>query len=101
MAAKSGSVVKRIAAERIQILYGLAKKAYKADPKLSVRYARLIKQIGRHYKITLDKEIKRHICKKCGALLVPGSNLSIRLVSSKRYMAYKCQNCNSQTRIPY
>ncbi len=101
MAAKNSGIVKKIAAKRIEILYGLAKEVHGKDPKLSMQYAKLIKQISRHYKISLDKEIKRHICKGCGAVLVAGSNLSVKLVSSKRSIFYKCLNCGKLTKIPY
>ncbi|MGD0510241.1 MAG: ribonuclease P protein component 4 [Candidatus Micrarchaeaceae archaeon] len=101
MAAKSGGVARDIAAERIQTLYNLAVKVNNADPKLSTRYARLIKQIGKHYRIRLDGEIKRHICKKCGSFLVEGQNLSVRVASSKRSVVYKCLGCGLEARIPY
>lgn len=101
MAAKNSSIVKKIATERIGILYGLAVETYKTEPKLSARYVKLIKQISTHYKIKLDDEIKRHICKKCGSVLVPGSNLSVRIASTKRFVLYKCLNCGAETRIPY
>jgi ribonuclease P protein subunit RPR2 len=101
MAVKNSSVVKGIATERIAILYALANETHKTDPKLSAQYVKLIKQISRHYKIKLDKDVKRHICKKCGALLVPGKNLSIKIVSSKRFILYKCLDCGKEAKIPY
>lgn len=101
MAAKNSGIVKKIAAKRIEILYALAKEEHGTDPKLSLQYAKLIKQISRHYKIRLNKEIKRHICKKCGVVLVPGNNLSVKLVSSKRSVFYKCLNCGTEIKIPY
>lgn len=101
MVIKTSGIVKGIAAERITILYELAKEAHKTDPKLSSDYVKLIKRISRHYKIRLDKDIKRHICKKCGSLLVPGGNLSIRLVSNRRVLAFKCLDCGSETHVHY
>ncbi len=101
MVIKKGGAVKGIAEERIKILYTLAVQAHNDDPKLSAQYAKLIKQISRHYKIRLSKEIKRHICKGCGSLLVPGKNLSIKIASSKRSIIYKCLGCGAETVIPY
>jgi ribonuclease P protein subunit RPR2 len=100
MAVKRG-VVREIAAERIKILYLLSVNSYDSDPELSKRYARLIKQIGRHYKITLDKEIKQHICKKCGSILIPGKNMKVTIASSKRLVLYRCLNCGTEKRLPY
>ncbi|HIH49870.1 MAG: ribonuclease P protein component 4 [Candidatus Micrarchaeaceae archaeon] len=99
-ASKSG-VVREIAEERIRILYDLAKKAYPDDPELSKSYTRIIKQISRHYKITLSKEIKTGICKNCGSVLIPGISASVRLVSSKKYASYKCLVCGAERHIPY
>src|SRR5271165_3153180 len=99
MAVKKSGVVRKIANERILILYELAKT--EPDPELSKRYAKILKQIGRHYKIKLPKEIKMHICKKCGAVMVPGKNMSIRLASSKRHVVYKCIECSSERHLHY
>lgn len=101
MAGNKESIVAEIAKERILILYTLANEEYRNDPDLSARYLGLIKQISRHYKIKLDKNIKRHICSKCGALLVPGKSLSIKLASSKRSIIYKCLDCGTERGIPY
>jgi ribonuclease P protein subunit RPR2 len=101
MAAKQGSVVKKIAVERIGILYDLAVATYNTDPKLSSQYIKKLKRISAHYRIKLDNNMKRHICKRCGSLLVSGSNLSIKIASSKRLVLYKCLNCGAETRLPY
>lgn len=99
MAAKNSSVVKKIANERIYILFDLAKK--EPDPELSKRYMKLIKQICEHYRIRLPKELKNNICKKCNLLLIPGKNLSVRLASSNGYIVYKCKNCGTEKHIHY
>ncbi len=101
MVMKSGSMVKKIATERIGILYRLAKEARDSDPELAARYLKIIKQISSHYRVKLDKTIRNSICKKCGSLLVPGKNLSVRLVSSKKQVLYKCLDCGYQRRIHY
>jgi ribonuclease P protein subunit RPR2 len=101
MVIKKSGTIKKIAAERIEILYKLAKEEYNTDPKLSKQYAKLIKQISRHYKIKLDKEIKHRICKKCGSFLVPGANLTVKIVSSRHLILYKCKDCGAETKIPY
>jgi ribonuclease P protein subunit RPR2 len=99
-ASKSG-VVREVAEARIGILYDLAKKTYASDPELSRSYTRMIKQISRHYKITLPHDIKRGICKKCGSVLIPGTSASVRLVSSKGYAAYRCVECGCETHVHY
>lgn len=101
MAANKGGIVKRVAEERIGILYGLSKEEYSTDPELSKKYIKLIKQIGRHYKITLPDLVKRGFCKKCNSVFMPGQNVSIRLASSKRFVVYKCLLCGCEAHIHY
>lgn len=101
MAAKSSGIVKKIAKERIERLYALAEETYNEDPKLANRYVKLIGQISRHYRIKPGPVIKNHICRKCGSLLIPGSNLKVRLVSGRKYLLYKCMNCNAERKVFY
>ncbi|MDE1870698.1 MAG: ribonuclease P [Candidatus Micrarchaeota archaeon] len=101
MAVKNSGIVKSIALERMELLYALAKEAYKDDPELSERYVRLIGQISRHYRVKPSIEVKRHICRKCGSLLVPGASLSVRIASSKRRIIYRCTICGAEKKIIY
>jgi len=101
MTVKKSGVVKEIASERIKILYRLAKESVDSNPDLSRKYAKLIKKISRHYRIRLDNEIKRHICKKCGLVLIPGNNMSVRIASSKKSVIYKCKGCGYERKIIY
>lgn len=100
MTANKG-IVKRVAEERIKILYRLAKETLDSDPELSARYVRLIKQIGKHYKIRLGKEIKRNICRKCGVVLVPGKNAKVRVASSRKSVIYICGSCGATNSTKY
>ena len=99
MAAKNSGIVKKIANERIALLFELAKK--EPDPELSKRYAKLIKLLGEHYRIKLPRGIKSSLCKKCGILLIPGKSMTVRLASSKGYVVYKCQNCGTEKHLHY
>lgn len=101
MVIKTSSFVREIAGERIEILYRLAKEEYAADPKMSVQYVKLIKQISRHYKVGLPADFKRNVCKKCNTVLVPGRSSSVRLASSRHYVAIKCLNCGSEMHVHY
>lgn len=100
MAAKRG-IVAGIASERIVILFSLAKDAYDSDPELSRKYIKLIRRIGRHYKIKLSKEVKAGTCSKCNTVFMPGKSCTIRLVSGKKYKAIRCLNCGSETHVHY
>ncbi len=94
-------IVKKIAAKRMEILHGLAKESYKTDPELSMQYVKLIRRISRHYKIALDPDFKKSVCRKCNSVLIPGKSSSVRLVSGKHYVAIKCLNCGSEMHVHY
>ena len=99
---KNSGLIKRIAEERINILYGLARESYlEGGTDLSRRYVRLIRQISEHYHIRLGRKFKRNICKKCNSILIPGANLKTKLASSKRLVIYICRDCGTEYRIPY
>lgn len=101
MVVKKSGIVRDIAAERIKILYALAKEAYKTDPELSAKYIKHIKKISKHYKISLSADFKKNVCKKCDAILIPGKSSSIRIASVKKYVVIKCLNCGSEMHVHF
>jgi len=94
-------LIATIAEQRIEILFSLAWDIFPKDPELARRYVKLIKELGRHYRIKIPKEIKHSICKKCNGLLVPGRNVLVRLASSKGFVVYKCLNCGAELHVYY
>jgi ribonuclease P protein subunit RPR2 len=99
MVIKKSEAIREIAHERIKILHKLAK--IESSPELSRKYIKLAREISRHYKVKIENDIKRQICKKCNSVLIPGKSVSIRLASSKRYVVYKCLNCGAEQHIHY
>jgi len=96
-----GRLIAEIVKQRIEILFYLAQDVFPKDPELAKHYAKLIKELGKHYRIRLPKEIKRGICKRCGSLLMPGASASFRLASSKGFAVYKCLNCGAELHVYY
>ena len=91
---------KRIAAERIDILYRLAEeRAMNGDFDLAARYVELILKLSRKHNIRLSREKKYHVCKKCNSFLIPGKNATVRLKKGK--VVIKCHMCGSYKRYPY
>ncbi|MFI5412319.1 MAG: ribonuclease P protein component 4 [Candidatus Micrarchaeales archaeon] len=95
------TLVKKIASERIEILFGLADSTIKNDPELSGRYVRSLRKIISHYKVKAPKKINNSICTRCNILLSPGLTSTVRVVSSKRYIAYKCNKCGKEIHVRY
>ncbi len=94
-------VVKKIALERIGILFDNAEITTEADLALSKRYVATLRKISSHYKVTIPKRMKDRICTSCNVVLVPGLNCKIRIVSSHRYVAYKCNGCGKEAHVHY
>ena len=92
---------RKIAKERIKILFELAEKEFKKHPERSKRYIQLARKIGLRYNIRLTKEQKRKFCKNCNSLLLPGVSCKVRLDKNKKTVSIKCLNCNKIYRYPY
>jgi len=92
---------RKIAKERIKILFGLAEKEFKKHPERSKRYIQLARKIGLRYNVRLTKEQKRKFCKNCNSLLLPGVSCKVRLDKNKKTVSIKCLNCNKIYRYPY
>ena len=96
---KEKILIKDLAKQRIEQLFGLAEDAYKSYPERSNRYVSLARKIGMRYRVRIPREYKQRICKQCHSYLVPGSNARFRL--RERYVTVTCLNCNKLMRYPY
>ena len=93
------SLIKEIAKERIEILFGLAEK--QKDAKLVGSYLSIMKRIQAHYKVGLPSRIKNRMCSGCGALLMPGLNCTTKIASSRGYVIYRCRACGAENHVRY
>ena len=101
MAKSKRPLVRQIAEERIKILFVLAEKTLEEDRPLSSKYVKYLRRIAAHYKVGMPAGIRNRICTKCNLVLSPGLTSSVRVVSSKGYVAYKCLVCGSERHIHY
>jgi len=90
---------RKIALERINILFKEAKNMIEEDPKLSDRYVQLARRIAMKYKVKIPSNFKRRFCKNCHKYLVAGKNLRVR--THKGHMVYFCLNCRHYMRFVY
>jgi ribonuclease P protein subunit RPR2 len=92
--------VKQISRQRIQILFGHAKKVGKSNPQLAAQYVKSARRIAMAAKIRLPLDFRRETCKSCNALLVQGSNCRVRIKQKREsHVVITCLNCGNQTRI--
>ena len=88
-----------MAFQRIQRLFDLAEESFDKDPALSKRYAFLARKISMRHRIRIPGELKRRVCKECGAFLVPGANCRVR--TKEHRVVATCLECGRHMRIPY
>ncbi len=89
---------KRIAKERIQILFDQADNIFKKNPSLANRYVTLARKLSMKAKVRIPSNLKRKFCKHCYKYLKPSVNARIRTQKGK--LVYYCLNCKKFTRIP-
>lgn len=90
---------KRIAEERIEILFHLAEKNFLKNPDRSRRYIELARKIGLRYNVRMSREQKKSFCKKCNTLLKKGKSAKLEVDKEHRIMLLKCLNCNTVYRV--
>lgn len=93
--------MRKIAGERIEILFRQAEEEFPEHKERSNRYVELARRISKKYKVRIPKELKKRFCKYCYSYLKPGVNCSVGLDSEKNCVVYKCEECKKKTRYNY
>ncbi|NIO23017.1 MAG: ribonuclease P [Candidatus Aenigmarchaeota archaeon] len=92
---------KRIAKERVSILFKQAGKEFRKHPERSKRYVELSRKIGMRYNVRIPKDLRRRFCSKCSSYLRPGVNCRVRTSESKQAVTVTCLVCGFVSRHPY
>ncbi len=87
---------KKIARERISVLFDQAGRAFHDHPERSNRYVELARKIAMRQRIRIDREFRRRFCHHCYVYLVPGNNMRVRVHRSN--VVVTCHACNKKTR---
>ena len=93
--------IRKVAAERISILYDASVRAFPEDKERSKEYIKTLEEIGRHYKVRIPKEIAACICKKCALPLIEGENLVIRVLARQGRRIYRCSVCGKTNSLAF
>lgn len=96
---KKPAEFRKIALERINILFKEADIIFKEDPKLSNKYVKLARKISMKYKVKIPSDLKKRFCKHCHSFLKPSKNCRVRLHNGK--VVYYCLICKKYMRFPY
>jgi len=95
------ATTKRIAMQRVQILFRLARETFQEDTSLAQRYVDMARKIAMAAKIHLPKEYRRQVCKHCKSFILPGANCRVRVKQLREpHLVITCLNCGKQMRIP-
>ena len=93
---------KKIALERINILFTLAERVFPYDKELANRYVEIALAIQQKAKVRMPRKWKRRYCKRCHSFLVPGVNARVRLRQKRMpHVVIKCLKCGHIMRYPY
>ncbi|RJS89723.1 ribonuclease P [Candidatus Bathyarchaeota archaeon] len=92
---------RRIALERIHILFRLADEVFPENPERAQRYIDLARRIAMRCRVKLPRELRRRICKYCKSLLRPGVNCRVRVRQRREpHIVVTCFNCGRVSRYP-
>jgi len=91
---------RKIASERINVLFSLADKyASQGNTQRANRYAQLAWKIGMRYNVSIPRKLKRRYCRGCHTFLRPGVNCRVRMTGNRITMV--CGKCGRQYRFPF
>ena len=92
--------IKKIAMERVKILFKLAIETFKENKFLAQRYTEMARRICMHYRVKLPIEYRRLICRHCKGLIIHGINCRVRLQRRRQpHIVITCLNCGSKSRF--
>ena len=95
------NTTRRIALQRIHILFRLAKKTIHEDPQLAQRYVKVARKIAMATKLRLPREYRQLVCRHCKSFILPGVNSRVRIQQRREpHMVVTCFNCGKHSRIP-
>jgi ribonuclease P protein subunit RPR2 len=92
---------KRIAVQRIQTLFRLAKGTLNENSSLAQHYVDTARKIAMAAKVRLPRKYKRQVCRHCKSFILPGVNCRVRIKQQREpHVVITCLNCGKQTRLP-
>ncbi|MDH2904771.1 MAG: hypothetical protein PXX82_00220 [Methanomassiliicoccales archaeon] len=95
---KESLEARRIARERIEKLFAMAKQlAREGTKERSRQYVGLARRIG--MKLDIPVGHRREYCRNCNSILIPGVTSRTRIVRGRAVIT--CFNCGKASRYPY
>lgn len=93
---------KKIALERIEILFSEAEKAaLESNIEKANEYVGLARKIGKRTNTSIPRKFKPLFCKNCYRFLLEGKTAETRLNSQQKRVETTCQQCGYENYYPY
>lgn len=95
------NATRRIALQRIHVLFRLAKETIHEDPLLAQRYVKVARKIAMAAKLRLPREYRLLICRYCKSFILPCVNCRVRIQQRREpHVVVTCFNCGKHSRMP-
>ena len=92
---------RRIALERIHILFRLARETIHEDKALAQRYVQIARRLAMAARVKLPREYRRQVCRHCKSFILPGVNCRVRIQQRREpHVVITCLECGKHMRIP-
>ncbi len=91
--------IKRLAQTRVEILWHQALRNARSRPEVARFQMRSARKIARRTRTKIPWHISRRLCKKCGAILIPGNTCRVRIRHNRaKHMVVTCTDCGNVKR---
>ncbi len=94
------SEARRIALERIRILFDEAEKESGSNPERAHRYIDLARRIASRNRVHLPPDLRRRVCHGCKGYLGPHTSRVRTRPDREPHLAVTCLRCGHINRIP-
>lgn len=95
------AATKRLARQRVQTLFRLARGTIHEDPVLAQHYVDIARKVAMAAKVRFPREYRRQFCRRCKSFILPGVNCRVRIKQGRRpHVVVTCLNCGEHMRMP-
>lgn len=92
---------KRIALQRMDTLFRLAKENVHERSDLAQRYVEIARKISMRARFHMPREHRLYICRRCKRFISPGTSSRVRVQPRREpHLVITCLHCGGHMRIP-
>jgi len=91
---------RRIALERIKILFSKAELIQTSEPERAQRLIQLARRIASRNRVHLPSDLRRYICRNCKSYITPANTRTRLRQSREPHLAVTCLLCGHVNRLP-